>query len=84
MKRSNKFSPEIRERAVRMVQEHLKDYSSHWVLEGEPTVTDGITEAWFAFETLVSRGKGLLRLWRSFWVRHRIKKLYLQHRSITA
>ncbi|NDE32659.1 MAG: hypothetical protein EB017_12165 [Betaproteobacteria bacterium] len=61
-----------------------KTKPSHWVLEGEPTVTDGITEAWFTFETLVSRGKGLLRLWRSFWVRHRIKKLYLQHRSITA
>ena len=30
MKRSNKFSPEIRERAVRMVQEHLNDYSSQW------------------------------------------------------
>ncbi len=30
MKRSNKFSPEIRERAVRMVQEHRKDYPSQW------------------------------------------------------
>jgi putative flavoprotein involved in K+ transport len=39
-----------------------KTKPSHWVLEGEPTVTDGITEAWFTFETLVSRGKGLLRL----------------------
>jgi len=39
-----------------------KTKPSHWVLEGEPTVIDGITEAWFTFETLVSRGKGLLRL----------------------
>jgi transposase len=30
MKRSNKFSPEVRERAVRMVQEHCKDYPSQW------------------------------------------------------
>ena len=30
MKRSNKFSPEVRERAVRMVQEHRKDYPSQW------------------------------------------------------
>ncbi len=26
----NKFSPEVRERAVRMVQEHRKDYASLW------------------------------------------------------
>jgi transposase len=30
MNKSNKFSPEVRERAVRMVQEHRPDYSSHW------------------------------------------------------
>ena len=26
----NKFSPEVRERTVRMVQEHRKDYASLW------------------------------------------------------
>ena len=30
MKKSNKFSPEVRERAVRMVQEHRVDYPSLW------------------------------------------------------
>ena len=30
MNKSNKFSPEVRERAVRMVQEHRADYPSHW------------------------------------------------------
>ena len=25
-----KYSPEVRERAVRMVQEHRKDYASQW------------------------------------------------------
>ena len=29
-KKSNKFSPEVRERAVRMVQEHRGDYPSLW------------------------------------------------------
>ena len=29
-KKSNKFSPEVRERAVRMVQEHRADYTSLW------------------------------------------------------
>jgi transposase-like protein len=28
--RSNKFPPEVRERAVRMVQEHRSDYPSLW------------------------------------------------------
>ena len=29
-KKSNKFSPEVRERAVRLVQEHLGEYPSLW------------------------------------------------------
>ena len=29
-KKSNKFSPEVRERAVRMVQEHQGEYPSLW------------------------------------------------------
>jgi transposase len=31
MNKSPKFSPEVRERAVRMVQEHRADYPSLWV-----------------------------------------------------
>ena len=30
MNKSNKFSPEVRERAIRMVQEHRGDYPSLW------------------------------------------------------
>ena len=30
MKKSSKFSPEVRERAVRMVREHRDQYSSLW------------------------------------------------------
>ena len=30
MKKSTKFSPEVRERTVRMVQEHRDDYPSLW------------------------------------------------------
>ncbi len=30
MTKTNKFSPEVRERAVRMVQEHRGDYPSLW------------------------------------------------------
>ena len=38
MKKSNKFSPEIRERAVRMVQEHRNEYPSQWVTFIAPKV----------------------------------------------
>ena len=30
MSKNNKFSPEVRERAVRLVQEHRDEYASQW------------------------------------------------------
>ncbi|MGB0387555.1 MAG: NAD(P)/FAD-dependent oxidoreductase [Ardenticatenaceae bacterium] len=35
---------------------------SEWQIEGEATEADGVTDAWFTFETAVSRGKGHIRL----------------------
>jgi putative flavoprotein involved in K+ transport len=35
---------------------------SNWVVDGQASEADGVTEAWFTFETGVARGKGLLRL----------------------
>ena len=35
---------------------------SRWEIEGEATDEGGVTEAWFTFETIVSRGKGHIRL----------------------
>ena len=35
---------------------------ANWKIDGEATEADGITEAWFKFETAVARGNGLLRL----------------------
>ena len=35
---------------------------SHWLVDGQATHADGVTEAWFTFETGVGRGKGLVRL----------------------
>ncbi len=32
MKKTTTYSPEVRERAVRMVLEHLNDYSSEWAV----------------------------------------------------
>ena len=34
----------------------------NWRLEGKPTVSAGIIEAWFTFETETARGRGILRL----------------------
>ena len=36
--------------------------ASNFQLEGEATEADGVTEAWFTFETRVARGRGHLRL----------------------
>ncbi len=36
--------------------------ASHFQLEGEATEADGVTDAWFTFETRVARGRGHLRL----------------------
>ena len=35
---------------------------SRWQLEGEATLDDGVVEGWFTFETVVSRGRGHIRL----------------------
>ena len=46
-----------------MLTARLDDVApSNWQLVGDASTADGITEAWFGFETRVSRGKGLLRL----------------------
>ncbi|HVJ44617.1 MAG TPA: NAD(P)/FAD-dependent oxidoreductase [Dongiaceae bacterium] len=34
----------------------------NWRGDGEATTANGVTEAWFTFETAVARGRGLLRL----------------------
>jgi putative flavoprotein involved in K+ transport len=36
--------------------------ASNFQLEGEATEADGVTDAWFTFETRVARGRGHLRL----------------------
>src|SRR5262245_5697120 len=35
---------------------------SNWKIDGEATEKDGITEAWFTFETAAARGRGHVRL----------------------
>ncbi|MFP5021898.1 NAD(P)-binding domain-containing protein [Pseudonocardia phyllosphaerae] len=49
---------------VRDLLENTLDVTDpgHWELSAEPTQADGVTEAWFTFETAVGRGTGHLRL----------------------
>jgi transposase-like protein len=42
-KTSNRFSPEVRERAVRMVMEHGSDHSSQWAAIGSIASKIGCT-----------------------------------------
>ena len=46
-----------------MLQARLADVApSGFVVEGEATEADGVVDAWFTFETRLSRGRGHLRL----------------------
>jgi putative flavoprotein involved in K+ transport len=49
---------------VRDMLEHTLSHAepSGWHITEEPTETDGVTEAWLAFETAVGRGIGHLRI----------------------
>ena len=40
---TNKFSPEVRERAVRMVREHLGEYPSQWAAISSIAAKNGCT-----------------------------------------
>ena len=46
-----------------MLQARLADVQpSNFAVEGQATEADGVTDAWFTFETTVARGRGHLRL----------------------
>ncbi|GBQ94105.1 hypothetical protein GLI01_33830 [Gluconacetobacter liquefaciens] len=61
---SQRFSPEVRERAVRMVGEHRADYGSEWAAMTSIAAKIGCTaetlrkaSAYFAMTELDRRGK---------------------------
>ncbi len=38
MKKQNRYSPEVRERAIRLVQEQQKEYDSQWMVSIAPKI----------------------------------------------
>ncbi len=54
---------EGREAIAAMLDAQLAEASpTAWRIEGEPTLADGLIEAWIAFEKSLARGRGILRL----------------------
>lgn len=54
---------EGRDQIEAMLKATLAETQPHgWQLEGEATEADGVTDAWFTFETAVARGRGHIRL----------------------
>lgn len=51
MSRSNRFSPEVRERAIRMVLDHQSDYPSQWQALVSISAKFGCTAATMIRET---------------------------------
>ena len=82
MARTNRYSPEVRERAVRMVFEHLDEYSSEWA-----AITSVSGKLGMAAETLrhwVRRAQvdGGLRPGLSPDERKRLKELEKENRDL--
>jgi putative flavoprotein involved in K+ transport len=54
---------EGREAVAAMLDAQLKTVRpTAWRIDGQPALANGVLEAWIAFETKVSRGRGILRL----------------------
>ena len=57
MKKSNKFSPEVHERAVRLVQDHRGEYPSLWAaIESIAPKIGCVPQTLFALRTRQDRG----------------------------
>ena len=77
MSKANRYSPEVRERAVRMVFEHEREYSSQWSAMCSIAKKIGCTP-----ETL---NEFFYRFNRRFWeaeITNRIVRLCLRHTAI--
>ena len=81
-KTTNKFSPEVRERAVRMVLEHGGDHASHWAAIGSIAGKIGCTaETLRRWVRQAERDQGL-RAGSTTAEQERIKALERENREL--
>lgn len=82
MKQSNRYSPEVRDRAVRMVFEHQADYASQWAAIGSIAGKIGCTaETLRHWVRQAERDRGL-RDGQTTDERERIKVLERENREL--
>lgn len=82
MKQSNRYSPEVRDRAVRMVFEHQADYASQWAAIGSIAGKIGCTaETLRHWVRQAERDRGL-RDGQTTDERERIKALERENREL--
>jgi transposase-like protein len=81
-KTSNRFSPEVRQRAVRMVLDHGGDHASQWSVIGSIAAKIGCTaETLRKWVRQAERDQGL-RAGPTADARERIKALEREHREL--
>ena len=81
-KTSNRFSPEVRQRAVRMVLEHEGDHASQWAAIGSIAAKIGCTtETLRSWVRQAERDRGL-RAGATTEERERIKALERENREL--
>ena len=82
MTRTNRYSPEVRDRAVRMVVEHLDEYSSEWAAITSVSSKLGITPETFRVWVRRAQIDGGLPPGLSTDERKRLKELEKENRDL--
>jgi transposase len=82
MTRTNRYSPEVRERAVRMVVEHVDEYSSEWAAITSVASKVGMTPETLRIWVRRAQVDGGLRPGLSTDERKRLKELEKEVRDL--
>ena len=82
MPRTSRYSPEVRERAVRMVVDHIDDYSSEWAAMTSVATKLGMTPETLRIWVRRAQIDGGLRPGLSTDERKRLKELEKENRDL--